>query len=66
MEAARTERRSLKYIRLAAYLAGQPQDIDRIVLTLTADGGRRSFDPARDRLPDASRWGAKGVRGAAL
>jgi hypothetical protein len=34
VEAARTERRSLKYIRLAAYLAGQPQDIERIVLSL--------------------------------
>jgi hypothetical protein len=27
-------RRSLKYIRLAAYLAGQPPSVDRIVLTL--------------------------------
>ncbi|MFP5351649.1 MAG: hypothetical protein ACLGIB_03685 [Actinomycetota bacterium] len=35
MEAARTERRSLKYIRLAAFLAGQPRDVDRIVLTLS-------------------------------
>ena len=34
MEAARAERRSLKYIRLAAYLAGQPTEIERIVLTL--------------------------------
>lgn len=34
MEAARSERRSLKYIRLAAFLAGQPTAIERIVLTL--------------------------------
>jgi hypothetical protein len=27
-------RRSLKYIRLAAYLAGQPPSVDRIVLSL--------------------------------
>jgi hypothetical protein len=27
-------RRSLKYIRLAAYLAGQPSSIDRMTLTL--------------------------------
>ena len=36
MEAEKTERRSLKYIRLAAFLAGQPVDTDRIVLTLPA------------------------------
>ena len=34
MEAEKTERRSLKYIRLAAFLAGQPRDTDRLVLTL--------------------------------
>ncbi len=28
------ERRSLKYIRLAAFLADQPPDIDRVELTL--------------------------------
>jgi len=28
------ERRSLKYIRLAAHLAAQPPEIDRLVLTL--------------------------------
>lgn len=33
-ETARTERRSLKYIRLAAFLAGQPREIERLVLTL--------------------------------
>ena len=27
-------RRSLKYIRLAAYLAGQPASVDRMILTL--------------------------------
>lgn len=34
MEAAKTERRSLKYIRLAAFLAAQPVDAERIVMTL--------------------------------
>ncbi len=34
MEAEKSERRSLKYIRLAAFLAGQPPDATRIVLTL--------------------------------
>lgn len=34
VDAPRTERRSLKYIRLAAFLAGQPLGVDRIVLTL--------------------------------
>jgi hypothetical protein len=32
--ANKTERRSLKYIRLAAYLAAQPQEVERIELTL--------------------------------
>ena len=36
VEAEKTERRSLKYIRLAAFLAGQSADTDRIVLTLPA------------------------------
>lgn len=36
MEAEKTERRSLKYIRLAAFLAGQPSERERIVLTLPA------------------------------
>ena len=36
MEAEKTERRSLKYIRLAAFLAGQPADSERIVLSLPA------------------------------
>lgn len=36
MEAEKTERRSLKYIRLAAFLAGQSADTERIVLTLPA------------------------------
>ena len=30
----RRERRSLKYIRLAAHLASQPPEVDRLVLTL--------------------------------
>jgi hypothetical protein len=34
MEAERSERRSLKYIRLAAFLADQPPDAQRIVMTL--------------------------------
>ncbi|MDQ3940187.1 MAG: hypothetical protein M3238_02425 [Actinomycetota bacterium] len=32
--AEKTERRSLKYIRLAAHLAGQPPAVDRLTLTL--------------------------------
>ncbi|HET7482763.1 MAG TPA: hypothetical protein VFK89_07875 [Actinomycetota bacterium] len=31
---ARSERRSLKYIRLAAHLASQPAEIERITLSL--------------------------------
>lgn len=31
---ARSERRSLKYIRLAAHLASQPPDVERITLSL--------------------------------
>jgi len=34
VEGEKTERRSLKYIRLAAFLAGQSGETDRIVLTL--------------------------------
>jgi len=34
MEGKKPERRSLKYIRLAAFLAGQPAETERIVLTL--------------------------------
>jgi hypothetical protein len=34
VEGDKTERRSLKYIRLAAFLAGQSAETDRIVLTL--------------------------------
>lgn len=30
-----TERRSLKYIRLAAFLADQPNDLDRIVMSIS-------------------------------
>lgn len=30
----RHERRSLKYIRLAAHLASQPPDVDRLILSL--------------------------------
>ena len=30
----KTERRSLKYIRLAAYLANQPGGVDRLVMSL--------------------------------
>ena len=31
---ASEERRSLKYIRLAAYLAGQPDEVKRLTMTL--------------------------------
>ena len=31
---ASEERRSLKYIRLAAYLAGQPDDVETLTMTL--------------------------------
>ena len=31
---SKTQRRSLKYIRLAAYLADQPPDIERLVMTV--------------------------------
>lgn len=34
MEDAKVQRRSLKYIRLAAFLAGQPGGVDRVVMTL--------------------------------
>jgi hypothetical protein len=30
-----TQRRSLKYIRLAAYLAGQPASVDRVEMSLS-------------------------------
>lgn len=51
VEAARTERRSLKYIRLAAYLAGQPQEIDRIVLSLA-----EIEEVVGDTLPNNARF----------
>jgi hypothetical protein len=34
VEAGTQERRSLKYIRLAAFLAGQPTKVGRVVMTL--------------------------------
>lgn len=34
MEEAKVQRRSLKYIRLAAFLAAQPVGVDRVVMTL--------------------------------
>lgn len=51
MEAARTERRSLKYIRLAAFLAGQPAGIDRIVMTLP-----EIEEVVGETLPDNARF----------
>ena len=51
MEAARAERRSLKYIRLAAYLAGQPTEVERIVLTL-----REIEEVVGDTLPPNARF----------
>ncbi len=35
VDSASTARRSLKYIRLAAFLANRPPDVDRIVLSLS-------------------------------
>lgn len=51
MEAARTERRSLKYIRLAAFLAGQPPGIDRIEMTLP-----EIEEVVGETLPDNARF----------
>jgi len=51
VEAARAERRSLKYIRLAAYLAGQPTEVERIVLTL-----REIEEVVGDTLPPNARF----------
>lgn len=35
MSATKAERRSLRYIRLAAYLAGRPSEVKELSLTLT-------------------------------
>ena len=51
MEAARTERRSLKYIRLAAFLAGQPAGIDRIEMSLP-----EIEEVVGETLPDNARF----------
>lgn len=51
MEAARTERRSLKYIRLAAFLAGQPAGIERIEMTLP-----EIEEVVGETLPDNARF----------
>ena len=51
MEAARTERRSLKYIRLAAFLAGQPPGVDRIEMTLA-----EIEEVVGETLPDNARF----------
>ena len=51
VEAARTERRSLKYIRLAAFLAGQPAGVDRIVMTLP-----EIEEVVGETLPDNARF----------
>ena len=34
MEVRRTQRRSLNYIRLAAFFADQPSDVQRVVMTI--------------------------------
>ena len=46
-----TERRSLKYIRLAAFLAGQPPGVSRIEMTLA-----EVEDLVGDRLPGNARF----------
>ena len=51
MEAARTERRSLKYIRLAAFLAGQPGEVSRIVMSLP-----EIEEVVGETLPDNARF----------
>jgi hypothetical protein len=49
--ANKTERRSLKYIRLAAYLAGQPGEVERIELTLP-----EIEDVVGETLPSGARF----------
>lgn len=45
-------RRSLRYIRLAAYLAAQPPDVDEVVLTLSEIGEVVGESlPANSRFP---------------
>ncbi len=51
VDGAPTERRSLKYIRLAAFLAGQPHGVDRIVLTLP-----QIEEVVGDTLPNNARF----------
>jgi hypothetical protein len=45
------ERRSLKYIRLAAFLAGQPGSVDRIEMTVG-----EIEDVVGEELPDHARF----------
>jgi hypothetical protein len=49
--ANKTERRSLKYIRLAAYLAAQPGDVERIELSL-----HEIEDVVGEPLPNGARF----------
>jgi hypothetical protein len=48
---APTERRSLKYIRLAAFLADQPQDVTRLVMTISD-----IEELVGESLPDGARF----------
>ena len=45
------QRRSLKYIRLAAFLAGQPQGVDRLEMTID-----ELEDLVGESLPDNARF----------
>ena len=48
----KTERRSLKYIRLAAFLAKQPNNVDRIVMSLSeVEGIVGETLPSNARFP---------------
>jgi hypothetical protein len=47
----KASRRSLKYIRLAAFLAGQPKDIQRLVMSL-----REIEDVVGETLPANARF----------
>ena len=45
------QRRSLKYIRLAAHLARQPEDVERLEMTLDEVG-----EIVGEKLPDIARF----------
>lgn len=46
-----TERRSLKYIRLAAFLADQPDTVDKLVMSIT-----RIEEIVGERLPASAKF----------